>query len=110
MDNMDFSKLYTDRDMRKKLLENPREIFEEANIDLMSSVDFKVVVNTKETFYFVMPAGSKSGELDLTNINVAASTFGSVGSIGSAATLSSIGVCLGSASSASTVGTAGSLS
>ncbi len=101
-----------DKDIRSKLLNNPKEYFR----SLVSDIDIKVVESTKSSYYFVIPWHDKDiKNEDLTNLSAAAElgTAGSVASIGSLGSASSIGTAvstLSSGSTASSVGSVGSLS
>ncbi len=114
---IDFNKLYTDKSMRKKLLENPSEVLKKANVETMEGIEFKVVINTKDTVYFVVLANDYlSSDLNKLQAGVKVSTAGTVGSAGTASTASSLGTlstggsCLGTEGSIGSIGSLGTSS
>ncbi len=105
MNNMDFTKLYANKAMRKNLLDNPRKALEKVNIELMENIEFKVVVNTKETFYFIIQ-DKNLYDTNVSNINAGKPEYiSSIGSIGTVGTVGTATSTFGSASSVTTVST-----
>ncbi len=103
------SNILFDKSFRSELLNNPKKAINELN-NQYNDIEYKVVVNTKDTVYFVITDIA----IDMSDIQagVKVSTVGSVGSFGSGGTISSFGTTggtLGTVGSLSTVGSAGSL-
>ncbi len=103
------------KQFRNQLRDNPTATISELNNKGNNDIEFKVLTNTKDTVYVVLP--SKSLQQELNNIAAAGETpsstagsLASIGSVGSASTASTIGSCLGSASSAGSIGSVGTAS
>lgn len=100
-DNMKQNNFY-DKGFRKKMIENPKSIFE----NIADDVEVKVVKNTKTTFYLVISSGQQSDDLSQLGSLQAAGTNGTLGTV---LTLASVGTVTATASTASTAGSAGTL-
>ena len=121
MQENDINKNFLDKQFRNKLRDDPMAAINKLNDESKTDAEFKVVTNTKDTVYIVIPSHELVANLDTLQAGVEASTAGSVGSAGSVGTLStegcasSAGSCiacwstLGSASTIASVGSAGSI-
>ncbi len=97
-----------DKDIRSKLLNNPKEYFR----SLMSDIDVKVVESTKSSYYFVIPWYDKNiKNEDLINLSAAAElgSAGSIATVGSLGSAGTIGTAVSTTSSVSTASSVGSL-
>ena len=103
----DISKNLLDRQFRNKLRDNPMAAINKLNDESKTDAEFKVVTNTKDTVYVVLPGEHLQQDLSSVAAGVSSSTAASmtsIGSLGSASTVSSVYSCLGSASTAGSVG------
>ena len=66
------ARAWKDKNFRKKLLENPKEVFKEYGVEIPGNGEMKVVSEDATHFYFVLPnsptKASKLSELELENI------------------------------------------
>ena len=104
MENIVNTKNLFDKDFRRELMENPKEVVLELGLKLENDVEIKVVENTKERFHLVFP----NNELldDLLNIS-ASGCHGCVGTAGTAGSGGTVGGSLGSFGSVGTYGSYG---
>ena len=118
MKNINFTaniyRLY-DKVFRAKLRDNPEDTLKLLNIKKDDGVEFKVVTNTKDALFFIIP-NIENFDIDyLNSIQAAVNTVGSVTTLGSAGTMSTFSSfdttvsSLGCASTAGSIGTAGTL-
>ncbi len=108
-----------DKGFRARLINNPKATMQELAVGNVvdHTLDYKAMVSTKDTFYFVIPYISEEQNIDdLTNIQAAGgagnavSSVVTVGSVGTLSTATSTAACVGSVgtlSSASSVNTDG---
>ncbi len=101
--------------LRKNTAEHIKHIYKGSNSDLNSEkIEYLVKTNTKDSIYFVIPEMDYTLKMDdISRIDVAGKTVGSLGCAGSVAsastvfTISGSASSFGSASSASSIATAG---
>ncbi len=102
-------KLLFDKSFRNRLRNNPKvEISKSNHQD--HNTEYKIVTNTKDIVYIVMPDDSLYKELD--NINVGgsiASSAACVSTVGSASTYGTVATITSTTGSLSTLGSAGSV-
>ena len=83
MENIVNTKKLYDKDFRRELMENPKEVVLELGLKLENDVEIKVVENTKNNYYIAIPLVTKDIAItELENLD-AAGSFSSVGSFGS---------------------------
>lgn len=96
--------IFYDKDFRSKIRNLDEASLAQFLADSADDVDVKVVANTKSTTYFVMPT-SQDGYDQLGSIQ--AGGFNTLGSTGSASSISTFGGTVGTFTTASSFGCAG---
>lgn len=96
---------HSDPDLREQVLHDPKAALAARDYTFYPDLDVRIVANTADTFYFVLPPDPNVA-LDDEALSVVAGGK-SASTVGSASTASTAPSC---ASSASSIGTAGSAS
>ena len=92
---------HADPDYRRQVETDPVAAFREQGMELPSNIEVRVLANTDDTFYMVLPPDPNMdlGDETLDAVAGGSDTWGSFGTIG---TIGSGGSCVSSAGSAST--------
>lgn len=100
----------SDEKFQAGIRQNPRDAFADKGVELPSDLEVKVLSNSRDTFYLVLPPDPNEAlsDEDLSMIagGKSASSAGSAGSASSAGCVPSTASTAGSASSASTAASA----
>lgn len=104
---MKTNNIFYDEEFRNKIRHSDKELLTTLLTDSMEGIEVKVLTNTQDILYFVIPDNSALGATDTSGIQAAgvigASTAGSHSTIGTVTSItssvSSIGSLIGSASS-----------
>ncbi len=107
MKTQNINNMLFDKEFREQLRSNPQKTAKNIYNQDLDNVEYKVLTNTKNTTYVVLP--SKELMLDLGDINAAGGCVSSAGSVSSFGTIGTVGGSLSTVFSAGTVGSAGSI-
>ncbi len=108
--------LLNSKQFRSKLRNYPTSTINELSNENNKDIEFKVITNTKNTTYVVLPNHSLSIK-DIEKLTAAgelrgssAASLGSIGTLGSVGTVISVGSCWSSISTTGSAGTVGTVS
>ena len=100
------SDYHRDPEIRKRMDTDPREAFLESGVEL-PPVDLRLVANTSNTFYLIMPSDPNTTLSDKAlNDAAGGSSAGSASTLGTVGTLACVPTCISSAGSGGSAGTA----